>query len=76
MKLVPICLLIASLWPGMSTPSRAAQPEAGALMLKDVVESVRNQYPPQLAALIEQDIANGRVRSAQGAFEPQRGKHL
>ena len=69
MKLVPICLLIASLWPGMSTPSRAAQPEAGALMLKDVVESVRNQYPPQLAALIEQDIANGRVRSAQGAFD-------
>lgn len=64
-----IRFLIVGLWFGVSTLSCVAQPANGALMLKDVVESVRNQYPPQLAALIEQDIANGRVRSALGAFD-------
>lgn len=39
------------------------------LTLSEVLESVRQQYPPQLAAMIEQDIANGRVRQAQGAFD-------
>jgi outer membrane protein TolC len=41
----------------------------GPLHLDDVLRSVTNQYPPLLAALIERDIANGRLRSAQGAFD-------
>lgn len=40
-----------------------------ALQLPDVLRSVTNQYPPLLAALIERDIANGRLRSAQGVFD-------
>jgi outer membrane protein TolC len=47
----------------------AAPNDVSAVTLGHVVESVRSQYPPQLAALIEQDIANGRVRSAMGAFD-------
>ena len=39
------------------------------LLLAEVLASVQSQYPPYLAALIEQDIANGRVRQAQGAFD-------
>jgi len=39
------------------------------LLLPEVLASVQSQYPPFLAALIEQDIANGRVRQAQGAFD-------
>jgi outer membrane protein TolC len=69
MKPVSIPLLFSILWLGVGTSPCAAQPGAAALVLQDVVDSVRSQYPPQLAALIEQDIANGRVRSAQGAFD-------
>lgn len=39
------------------------------LLLPEVLASVQTQYPPYLAALIEQDIANGRARSAMGAFD-------
>lgn len=39
------------------------------LSLSEVLSSVQSQYPPYLAALIEQDIANGRVRQAAGAFD-------
>lgn len=39
------------------------------LLLPEVLASVQSQYPPFLAAMIEQDIANGRVRQAQGAFD-------
>lgn len=42
---------------------------SGPLLLAEVLESVRSQYPPYLAALIEFDIAAGRLRSAQGAFD-------
>jgi hypothetical protein len=38
------------------------------LLLPEVLASVQTQYPPYLAALIEQDIANGRVRQAMGAL--------
>jgi outer membrane protein TolC len=41
----------------------------GPMALGDVLRSVTNQYPPLLAALIERDIANGRLRSAQGVFD-------
>lgn len=44
---------------------------AGPLLLPEVLNSVRAHYPPYLAALIEQDIANGRVRQALGAFDLQ-----
>ncbi len=39
------------------------------LLLPEVLASVQNQYPPYLAALIEQDIANGRARQALGSFD-------
>jgi len=39
------------------------------LLLPEVLASVQTQYPPYLAALIEQDIANGRVRQALGSFD-------
>lgn len=45
--------------------SFAAKP----LLLQEVLASVQTQYPPYLAALIEQDIANGRVRQALGSFD-------
>jgi len=41
------------------------------LTLDAVVQSVTNRYPPLLAALIERDIAAGRLRSARGAFDFQ-----
>jgi len=47
--------------------SAAEKPKT--LLLGEVLASVQSQYPPYLAALIEQDIANGRVRQAQGAFD-------
>jgi len=39
------------------------------LPLTEVLSSVTSRYPPYLAALIEMDIANGRARQAQGAFD-------
>lgn len=54
--------------PASSTPRPSS-----ALLLEEVLASVRTQYPPYLAAMIEQDIANGRVRQAQGAFDLQLG---
>lgn len=46
-------------------PGAASSP----LTLEEVLGSVRTQYPPYLAALIETDIASGRLRTAQGAFD-------
>lgn len=43
----------------------AAEP----LALPEVLDSVRNRYPPMLIALIEQDVAAGRLRQAEGAFD-------
>ncbi|MGE3308859.1 MAG: TolC family protein [Limisphaerales bacterium] len=40
-----------------------------ALTLEEVLQSVANQYPPYLAALIQRDIAEGRLRSAGAAFD-------
>lgn len=40
-----------------------------ALNLDKVLESVTSKYPPYLIALIERDIAAGRLRQAQGAFD-------
>ena len=42
-----------------------------ALTLHEVLDSVRRQYPPMLAALIERDVAAGRLQSARGTFDFQ-----
>ncbi|WP_395750055.1 TolC family protein [Prosthecobacter sp.] len=47
----------------------APEEKVRPLLLPEVLKSVQTQYPPYLAALIEQDIANGRVRQAQGSFD-------
>lgn len=48
-----------------------ALPSAAApLALDEVLASVRSHYPPLLAAWLRQDVANGRIRQAQGAFDP------
>lgn len=43
---------------------------AAPLQLDEVLTTVRTQYPPLLAAWLQQDIANGRIRQAEGAFDP------
>jgi outer membrane protein TolC len=43
---------------------------AAPLQLDQVLQTVRTQYPPLLAAWLQQDIANGRIRQAAGAFDP------
>ena len=62
------CLAVASVslaWLVSPAASAATKP----LLLPEVLASVQTQYPPYLAALIEQDIANGRARQALGAFD-------
>lgn len=51
---------------GGPIPSRA---ETQPLLLGEVLASVTNQYPPLLAALIERDVAAGRLRSANAVFD-------
>lgn len=63
------CLRIVAFGMTLLSICDAAPIDTSAVTLGHVVESVRSQYPPQLAALIEQDIANGRVRAALGAFD-------
>lgn len=48
-----------------SRPARTAAPVG----LADVLESVRRRFPPMLAAMLEEDIASGRLLSAQGGFD-------
>jgi outer membrane protein TolC len=57
--------LAGSLMVGALRSSAQTEP----LLLPEVLASVTNQYPPLLAALIERDIAAGRLRSAQGTFD-------
>lgn len=42
---------------------------AAPLQVDEVVASVESKYPPYLMALIEQDLAAGRLRQATGAFD-------
>lgn len=42
---------------------------AETITLEAVLKSVTSQYPPYLIALIERDIAAGRLRQASGAFD-------
>lgn len=57
--------------PAVPPAPGPASPAGPTLRLAEVLASVTNQYPPLLAALIERDIAAGRLRSAQGAFDFQ-----
>jgi len=52
-----------------------SSPEVGAspLPLSEVLSSVQKLYPPYLAALLEQDLANARAQQALGAFDLQLG---
>jgi len=43
----------------------AAEP----LRLPEVLASAQGRYPPLLIALIEQDVASGRLRQSEGAFD-------
>lgn len=49
----------------LALASLAAEP----LRVDDVLASVETKYPPYLMALIEQDLAAGRLRRASGAFD-------
>ena len=62
-RFAALCLLSSFFNP--HTSFAAEKP----LLLGEVLASVQTQYPPYLAALIEQDIANGRVRQAMGSFD-------
>lgn len=73
-----LCLILGSFFPGLqaaetpSTPPTTVSPAAtNALTLHEVLDSVRQQYPPMLAALIERDVAAGRLQSARGTFDFQ-----
>ncbi len=44
-------------------------PSGDPVDLDDVLLSIRETYPPLLAALIERDIADGALRSARGFFD-------
>ncbi|MCB9917022.1 MAG: TolC family protein [Planctomycetes bacterium] len=39
------------------------------LMVEDVVRSVTSRYPPMLSALLENDLASGRLTEALGGFD-------
>lgn len=55
---------------GTSYPTGMDHQTSGqSLTMEMVARSVTTQYPPYLAALIEQDIASGRLVSAQGSFD-------
>lgn len=60
-------LLALAIALGTAPPSTARSAEL--LDLSAVLGSVRSQYPPLLAVLVERDIAAGRLESAQGAFD-------
>lgn len=45
-------------------------PEArNPLHLEDVLESVTSRFPPYLSALLERDLASGRLQQAMGGFD-------
>jgi outer membrane protein TolC len=42
-----------------------------ALVLDEVLAAVTRHYPPYLSALLERDLASGRLRQAMGGFDTQ-----
>jgi len=76
MELGPKRFLLAALLCFTAGPALFAQtPESEAsrvpqtLTLQSLVSGVYSQYPPYLAALIERDVAQGKLRSARGVFD-------
>lgn len=63
--MIPRLLPILPLIPGLL----AARDGDGPLTVDDVVNSVRQHYPPLLAALLEQDSAAGEALTAEGRFD-------
>lgn len=63
-----VCAMAASA-TAAEAPRAKADASVAALSLEDVLSSVRSQYPPLLAALIERDLATGRLQVASGAFD-------
>ncbi len=57
--------------PPAQAPGPGTSIATNALTLHEVLDSVRRQYPPMLAALIERDVAAGRLQSAKGTFDFQ-----
>ncbi len=41
----------------------------GTLSMQTVVQSVTERYPPYLSALLERDLASGRLQQAMGSFD-------
>lgn len=72
LALYPFATHAASPAPRAETapPAAATSPAAApGLTLDEVLAGVTSHYPPFLAAMIEQDIVNGRARQARGAFD-------
>jgi outer membrane protein TolC len=70
---VPLRLLCCLVGFAFCCIPRSANANASPLLLSEVLTSVQKLYPPYLAALLEQDLANGRARQALGAFDLQVG---
>lgn len=66
--LLAVLLCVGALPAGPTARAQSA-PAAAPLTLDEVLASVTSRYPPLLAALIERDVASGRLRQAQGAFD-------
>ena len=52
--------------------ARASEPAPqlqGTLSMQTVVQSVTQRYPPYLSALLERDLASGRLQQAMGSFD-------
>ena len=62
-------IAVLSAWTRTTCGAAAAPSLPSPLLLENVLFSVTNQYPPLLAALIERDIAAGRLKSASGPFD-------
>jgi outer membrane protein TolC len=65
------CVVRAFVIVGSAAVAAVAAPPP--LELEEVLASVRERYPPYLAALIQQDIMNGRATQALGAFDTRLG---
>lgn len=65
--------------PRSAEPQQAAAGQAaseaipvaakGPLQLDEVLDSVTSRYPPYLSALVERDLASGRITQSMGAFD-------
>jgi outer membrane protein TolC len=51
--------------------SEPAPTPTGTMQLRAVIESVTSRYPPYLSALLERDLASGRLQTAMGSFDTQ-----